>query len=70
MQLKITTAAGVVTVSDTVNSVVISAAGKITDVNYGTGVAVAAIAAYDGTNTKYELGNLGEDLKMNTIARN
>ena len=71
MLLKITTAAGVKTFSNQLNSVVVSAANKITDISYGvTPTTVAGIAAYDASNTKYELGHLTEGGYFSAIYSN
>lgn len=59
MQLKITNPDGSQIYSNDVVSVTVSPAGKITAVTYGSTV-VSGIAAFNGTNTKYEVGHLGK----------
>lgn len=71
MHIKITTAAGVATYIEGEIQVVVSAAGRITDITYGvTPTVVAAIAAYNGTNTRYEYGELNDCGFFNKIFSN
>jgi|NOAtaT_6_FD_contig_111_695972_length_4587_multi_3_in_0_out_0_4 hypothetical protein len=59
MQLKITNTDGTTVYSDDVVTVTCAANGKITAVTYGA-TTVSAIAAWNGTNPRYEIGLVGE----------
>jgi len=69
MELKITNTDGSTIYSDDVIKVTVSAANKITEVIYGA-TTVAAIPAYNGANTKYEVGLLTQEGKMHTWLSN
>lgn len=59
MQLKITNTDGTTIYSNDVIKVSCASTGKITEVIYGA-TTVAAIPAWNGANTKYEIGLLTE----------
>jgi hypothetical protein len=69
MQLKITNTDGSAIYSDNIISVTVNSAGRITSVTYGS-TTVSSIVAFNGSNTKYEVGHLGSRGVINALLAN
>ncbi len=71
MHLRVRTAAGVQTITNDGVVLTVNATGRITDVTFGpTPTVVAAIPAFDGTNTYYEYGLLNDAGGIDAIFTN